>query len=135
MLRQAFRGPYVDYEVLIRMHQCGTPPQDIRSLVRGQGLFIEDNKDRRPLIDFDYWADVNENLRRQGAILPCDFEIGCYHPNTATTRYRPRIEYSAEHTGEPTRRFTGLITTGVELIRAGWVAFDNCFSAGQTGLP
>ncbi|KAF2280448.1 uncharacterized protein EI97DRAFT_478418 [Westerdykella ornata] len=35
---------------------------------------------QRSLIDFDYWAAVNDTLRQKGAVLPYDFAVICSTP-------------------------------------------------------
>ncbi|KAF1926600.1 uncharacterized protein M421DRAFT_6873 [Didymella exigua CBS 183.55] len=133
VLRQAFRGPYVDPEIRIWMHRNGVSPHGVCSLVRGQRVFIEDDRDRCPLIDFDHWAGVNEKLRRQGAVLPCDFETGIYRPNAVNTSYRSQIDDGLEYADKPKREAVGLLAACAELVRTDLATFGNYFFAGQPG--
>jgi hypothetical protein len=131
LFRRASHGPYVAPEIRAWMHGNEISPQKITSLVQGQGVFIEDDRDRCPLIDFDHWADMNEKLRRQGAILPCDVETGNYRPDAITTPYYPQNDDSPDDVDESRHGHVGLLVTCAELVKAGWANFGNYFFAGR----
>lgn len=84
VLRRTLREPYVEPNICLWMYRSVITPLEICSLVRDQGVFIEEDRDQCLLIDFDHWADANEKLRGLGVILPGDF-----NPN-ANDRMRSR---------------------------------------------
>ncbi|KAJ4398682.1 hypothetical protein N0V91_010038 [Didymella pomorum] len=57
LLRQEFRRPYGANEIRKWMYSNGITPQEVTSLIRVQGVYVGDDKDRCPLIDFDHWPD------------------------------------------------------------------------------
>ena len=132
LLRQEFRRPYVAPEIRKWMYSNGITPQEVTSLIRAQGVYVEDDKDRCPLIDFDHWADVNEKLRQQGAILPCDVETGHRQPNATDRPYRPQIDDSEDEL-ELTRRDRGFLGTCAEIVITGLAFFGNYFFPGWQG--
>jgi hypothetical protein len=125
LLRQEFRRPYVAPEVRKWMYSNDISSQEVTSLVWAQGVFIEDDKERCRLIDFDHWADVNEKLRQQGATLPCDVETGWPQPSAINT-YRPRIDGSEDH-NISTRQNVGFLAACTEVVMTGLAVFGNYF--------
>lgn len=130
LLRQAFRRPYVAPEIRKWMYTNGITPQKITSLVRAQGVFIEGDRDRCPLIDFNRWAEVNETLRQQGAILPYDVETGYHQPSITNTPYRHQIE-DVDGVIESAHEDLGFLRTCAETVTTGLAVFGRYFFSGR----
>jgi hypothetical protein len=130
LLRQEFRRPYGANEIRKWMYSNGITPQEVTSLIRVQGVYVGDDKDRCPLIDFDHWPDVNEKLRQQVAVLPCDVETGHRQPNATDRSYRPQIDDSEDEL-ELTRQYRGLLGTCAEIVITGFGVFGNYLFSGR----